>query len=86
MKLYVVVIRDRGADVFGAPNFVASVGGAIRGFADEINRNAEGNVLFKHPQDFDLFKLGTYDDETAEFAVGRPEQIAVGKDLVITKG
>lgn len=85
MKYFVVVVRDRAADVFGTPNFVNSIGGAIRGFADEINRVDANNMFNKHPEDFDLFKLGSYDDATAVFECGLPVQLAVGKDLVITK-
>lgn len=85
MILQVVAIRDRAADVYGQPNFVTSIGSAIRGFADEINRPTEGNVLNKHPEDFDMFHLGCYNDALGEFQCGTPKQIAVGKDLVIKK-
>lgn len=84
MKYFVVCVRDRAADVFGAPNFVLSIGAAIRSFGDEINREGDANNMFnKHPEDFDLFKLGTYDDQTAQFECAMPEQLAVGKDLRI---
>jgi len=82
MILKIVAMRDRAADVFAAPNFVASIGGAIRSFADEVNRKAEGNVLNAHPEDFDLFELGEYDDQSASFMLlDNPRQIAIGKDL-----
>lgn len=82
MILRIVCIRDRAADVFGMPNFVTSIGMAIRSFGDEINRQAQDNPLHKHPEDFDLYELGVYDDATATFECGTPRQIAVGKDLV----
>lgn len=85
MLLHVVVVRDRAADVFGAPNFVASVGGAIRAFGDEINRSAENNAFYAHPEDFDLYKLGMYDDSTGLFDCGLPAMIAIGKDMRISK-
>lgn len=83
MKLFVMAVRDRAADVFGVPHFVASVGGAVRNFSDEVNRVAQDNVLNKHPEDFDLFELGSYDDATASFALlAKPRQVSVGKDVV----
>lgn len=85
MKYFVVVVRDRAADVYGAPSFVASIGSAIRSFGDEINRDADNNMFSKHPDDFDLFSLGTYDDSTAVFECGLPAQLALGKDLRINK-
>lgn len=81
MKLQIVVVRDRAADVFGQPFYVHTVGMAIRNFSDEINRADDKNPLYKHPADFDLYYLGEYDDAGATFDIGPPRQIAVGKDL-----
>lgn len=83
MKLFIVAIRDRAADCFGQPNFVVSIGASIRSFGDEVNRAAPDNALNKHPEDFDLYELGEYDDAQASFALlPKPRQIAIGKDLV----
>lgn len=83
MKYKVVCVRDRAADCFGQPQFVLSVGAAIRGFGDEINRAADNNGFYKHPEDFDLYELGTFDDQDATFECSEsPRQIAIGKDLV----
>lgn len=81
MLLQVVVIRDRAADVYGVPAFTSSVGIAIRSFSDEVNRAAPDNQLNKHAEDFDLFLIGTYDDQTGTFATHAPRQIAIGKDV-----
>lgn len=82
MKYLVFSVRDRSADCFGQPMFGVSKGGVIRSFGDEVNRVDVGNNLNKHPEDFDLYYLGTFDDATGTFEVSRPEQIAVGKDMV----
>lgn len=83
MRYKILAVRDRALDAYGQPFFASSTGGAIRSFADEINRKAEGNQLNKHPEDFDLYYLGEFDDNTGEFDPSRPSQIAVGKDLLI---
>lgn len=84
MRLIILAIRDIKADCFGAPNFVVSKGSAVRGFADEINRAAENNMLYKHPDDFEMYQLGYYDDATAKFELfDRPEQIAVGGSFAV---
>lgn len=86
MKLFVIAVRDRAADVFGQPGFYTSTGGAIRSFGDEINNPRDGNNMFcKHPEDFDLYLLGDFDDNTGLFNSESPKQIAVGKDLVVRK-
>lgn len=82
MRYKIVSVRDRAIDTFGQPVFVASLGGAIRSFGDEIKRVDPNNNMNKHPEDYDLFHIGEYDDETAEFFPQRPTQIAVGKDYV----
>lgn len=83
MRYKVLAIRDRAIDSYGQPFYSSSVGGAVRSFSDEINRSAENNQLNKHPEDFDLFLLGEFDDQTGEFDSTRPAQVAVGKDLLV---
>lgn len=83
MKILMVCVRDRAADVFGTPTFVTTRGGAIRSFGDEVNNPREGNVLNKHPEDFDLYELGWYGDGDGHFELHpKPVQIAIGKDMV----
>lgn len=86
MKLFVMSVRDRATDSFGNPFTVAAVGQAVRGFADEINKHAEGNMLNMHPEDFDLYALGSFETDTGEFDVHPPRQISIGKDVVIKGG
>lgn len=79
MRLMIVAVRDRALDAYLRPFFVNALGGAIRGFQDEINR-ADGE-MFKHPDDYDLYHLGDWDDETGQFTSQQPKQIAIGKNL-----
>lgn len=86
MKMVICAVRDRAVAAFFQPIFVPAVGAAIRGFQDQINRADETNMLYKHPDDYDLFELGVYDDSTAQFQLlESPKQIAVGKQCVIPK-
>lgn len=79
MKLHMVAVRDIKANVFGQPNFVLSLGGAIRGFGDECQREGKDNLMYNHPEDFELYHLGWYGDGDAHFEVlAKPEQIAIG--------
>lgn len=76
MKLHVIVVRDTAADVYGQPQFVLSVGAAVRSFGDEVNRSDPNNALFNHPEDFLMFEVGVFDDNTCEFVLHEPRQIA----------
>ena len=80
MRYKIVCVRDRAADVYGQPIFVSSLGAALRSFGDEVN-NKE-SVFSKHPDDYDLYELGEFDDSSAVFDTCIPRQIAVGKEQV----
>jgi len=82
MKQEVIAIYDRAADAFGRPFFVAALGQGIRSFQDEVNRAAQDNPMYNHPDDFDLFHLGTWDDHDGKFFnLPEPKQLAIGKQL-----
>lgn len=82
MIYHVVSVYDRAADAFGRPIFVAALGQAIRSFQDEINRDAQDNPMSQHPDDFDLFYLGQFDDASGKFENNaEPKQLAIGKQL-----
>lgn len=78
MRYKVISVRDRAIDTFGTPVCVAAIGAAVRSFGDQIN---DSNSPFSnHPEDFDLYSLGEFDDQTGQFTNEGPVQVAVGKD------
>lgn len=83
MILEMYCVKDRATDVFGTPMFLLASGQAIRSFGDEVNRSAVDNQLFQHPDDFDLFRLGTWDNVTGMFLPCAPELVVRGKELVV---
>jgi hypothetical protein len=56
-------VHDKATGVFSRPIYVAACAQAIRSFSDEVNRDHEDNPLNRHPADYSLFELGTWDDE-----------------------
>ena len=83
MKYVICCVRDRGIDAFGVPFFMAAIGQATRSFADEVNTQKEGNMLSKHPEDFDLYHLGYYDDSAARFELlDSPRVLVRGTDVL----
>lgn len=82
MKLTLCTVKDRAADAYGRPMFVPSTGIAIRSFADEINRQAEDNQMYNHSDDFDLYELGEFDDNTGLFSLHeQPKLLTLGKQV-----
>lgn len=83
MKLMIYAVRDRATDQFGNPMFLVASGQAIRSFTDEVNRADKDNQIFNHPDDFDLYELGSYETSTGLFDVHVPEQVCIGKNVKI---
>lgn len=83
MLHFIVSVKDRAADVFNRPFFVPHRNVAIRDFTDEVNRVAADNQLNKHPDDFDLYLMGQFNDNTGEFLLSEPILLVRAKDLLI---
>lgn len=82
MKYAICVVRDRAADVYGVPFFTVSNGMAVRSFTDMINKDDPSSAMNNHPEDFDLFEVGSYDDASAEFTLlPKVRQLVLGRDV-----
>lgn len=62
MKLQLFSIRDAKAGVFHRPFYKPNAAEAERDFATGVND--QKSTMFLYPEDFDLYYLGTYDEET----------------------
>lgn len=79
-KYVLCAVRDRAVDAFMLPICVHAIGQAIRSFTDEVNR--PDSPMRAHPEDYDLYHIGIYDDATARLDPLDPRMIAVGKDCL----
>lgn len=80
----VLSVRDSALNAFGRPVFVAATGAGIRSFADEVNRVDAQNEMNKHPGDFELFELGTFDDSTGRFLLFEtPKSVLTGRQALL---
>lgn len=66
MILKVYSVYDHQIESFARPFFMQSKGEAIRGWIQVVND--PGTQINKTPQDFILFELGEYDDQTGMFS------------------
>lgn len=81
MKMAIVSLRDRKVEAFGRPVFVHTEAAAIRSLGDEVNGGG-GEDLAKHPEDFDLYAIGVFDDESGIItAYEIPRHICAASDL-----
>ncbi len=80
----ICAVKDRAADAFGRPLFVPSVGLAIRSFSDEVNRSDSENQMFNHFDDFDLYEIGSFDDNTGIIECHpQPKLLSLGKSVKV---
>lgn len=83
MKLLIFAVRDRATDQYGTPMFLISSGHAVRSFSDEINRPDKDSLLYRHPEDYELFALGVFDTDTAQFETYAPRSVCTGSAVVV---
>jgi hypothetical protein len=82
--LTIVAVKDRAVDAYNRPFYVPTIGAAIRSFTDEVNRNE--SEMNAHPEDYDLYEMGTFCDQTGTFLPaegGIPRVISRAQDLKI---
>ena len=81
MMQVIVSVKDTAAQAFGRPVFVPTVSVAVRSFRDEVNRSDSKEDMAQHPEDFELYELGSFDDSTGKVEVIEPRLVARAKDL-----
>lgn len=82
MKLVIMSVLDKASSAYGRPVFALSRGEALRSFMDEVNNARPENLMYKYPGDFELYMLGGFDTDTAEFSLlPRPDLVARAFDL-----
>lgn len=73
MKLLVFSVLDKAVGAYLQPFYSRSAGEALRSFTDAAND--EKSQFARHAEDYVLYKLGEFDDNTGFFHTGEPERI-----------
>lgn len=80
MKHNMFTIYDEKAKAFLPPFFLPEKGMALRAFGDCVN--SPQHAFSKHPADYTLFCVGSFDDKAGAFAIGTMESMANGVMMV----
>jgi hypothetical protein len=81
MKLNIYTIFDTKTAIYNYPFFQHSDGEATRTFGDLCND--ENTRIGQHPEDYHLYRIGTWNDKTAEITQDdHQEIIAKGNELM----
>lgn len=76
MIIKIFSVFDSKAAFFGQPFADQSIASATRNFSDAVNDGSNPNNLWhKHPEDFSLFHVGEFDNETGELLPMNPKNL-----------
>jgi len=83
MKLFAMTLKDSAVQAFLTPQFVAHKQVMIRALTDALRQKESKVDYVKHPEDFELYCSGEWDDQTGEFeCYTKPVLVVRLKDLV----
>lgn len=78
-----VAVRDAAINAFMRPFVVQAVGQAVRSFGDELTRSGADATMSAHPDDYELFELGSFEEDTGRLVpLPEPRSISRGKDFL----
>lgn len=78
----IFAVRDTCVGSFLLPMFFQNAAAAVRALGDAVNNPSKDNQFYQHPEHFQLYKLGEFDDENASIAPCVPEFIVDCQSLV----
>lgn len=78
MKKLMLSVLDIQTRLWTFPVYSLRKEAAIRDFAHWVNHASDENPMYNNPQDFQLYLLGEFDDETAMMDIHVPELITTG--------
>lgn len=77
MKLNVYVIYDSAAKTYSRPMVLQNDGIALRAFMNMVNKD-DGTDIYHHPDQFTMFRIGEYNDQTALISAESPKSLGNG--------
>lgn len=80
MNHLLFTIYDEKAQVFIAPFFVPTIGLATRAFSDCVN--SPDHQFAKHPQDYSLFQIASFDDGDASISTFDKKSLGNGVEYI----
>lgn len=83
MRLTLVSIWDKRMEEYSPPMCQHTLGTAERMFGDMCND--PNSPMNKHPEDYELHHLGTFDTEHGSFETKEPERLLSAQQVITTK-
>ena len=64
MRHGVFAVRDTCVESLMVPMFFQNKAAAVRALADAVNKSGSDNLYYQHPEHFQLYEIGAFDDST----------------------
>lgn len=80
MRLQAFAVFDEKVGAFMAPFFCLTKGQAARSFGDAVLDSQ--NPMSRHPEDYRLYEVGSFDDQEGVFEVSARNLVARGSEFV----
>lgn len=80
MKYMFYSVFDKGIMAYTRPFMMQADGQALRSFIDEASK--PDSEIGKHPEDYSLFRIGTFDETAGEVSGHEPVCIGRAHELV----
>lgn len=74
MQQSIVSVFDKKTSLYHNPVTVRSIGDAIRDF-ETLKKNPD-NRYGQHPEDYELYKIGEFNDDNGEIVTSKPMHLA----------
>lgn len=71
-------VFDSKSETFTPPTYGITEAEVVRGFSDLLQQD---NAMSRHPEDFTLFHIGEYEDDTAQFTSIPPRSVVTAISL-----
>lgn len=82
MKVLVLSLRDAKLQSFMPPFFAQTEAAGVRMVSDLVNSNNKDNNIVNHPEDFELFLVGTFSDDDGVLEAIGPRPVVQVANLV----
>lgn len=75
MEHIILSVLDTAMQQYMNPFTSPAVGGAIRSFTDEVNRDQPDNLMHRHPTDYHLYEIGKFNPITGVITPTSPPRL-----------
>jgi len=75
-------VRDTCVGAYNLPMFFQNSAAAVRALGDAVNRAKEDNAYYQHPEHYQLYHIGSFDDDSGIFSTLVPIFVVDCQSLV----